>query len=676
MSSDRNSRPLKPSLASTRTAARTPLTPRVAAPNASAPSASTPVARPAAPRLPANRTPAVSPRVRAQDETLGRDLATASTVTPRSATRKTRVESAQSSPSQDDPPSDSKSKSSLGPADAMSGRSSAVSGFSLASSNMTAGKPREPRPKSMVGGTASRSPPLVRSPGLVELGQSGQNDSIDSRFFHASDVRRQEPAPKRPEPKKSASFFYADGRQDKPTISPPKAPSPVLSAVSEQRSTGRWIRPESNNNPSRSPSALSPSFAPTAVGSPYFASAVPNHGPYRSPSPSKENMHLSYRKGASQILGMRPTPSPAVSPREEEPRRTSFGLSHKKSPSLSSIDSGDFQQSRRRSATAADAGASTSPLTHEIKALPVPHVSSPPAGLPSIDTSLASPAAMSSPSQPILSPTKNAAELAADARRERKVLDLEISNSSLLAINSSLEREVKRQKSELKRFRRLSRAGRFSMATSELSGRTSDGLSTPSEDDADDDSQYPFDRASGMAEEDLSESEEDASLMSGGEPLSPGAQANREQDRLAKDERRLRVDLDRHKELLTQSQAMNQSIKRCMYATEEMIRDGRRALEYHVRVSDVKLGGRILTGHEDEEIEVEDNGEHEGMQHARELLNTWSGLGRRTEDSEVSGDRDSGIEVDKPLLNVSARPPHTNPLGDSGRPPELLSRGF
>lgn len=270
-----------------------------------------------------------------------------------------------------------------------------------------------------------------------------------------------------------------------------------------------------------------------------------------------------------------------------------------------------------------------------------------------------------------MSPTKNAADLAADARRERKVLDLEISNSSLLAINSSLEREVRRQKAELKRFRRLSRAGRFSMAMNELSGRKSDGLSTLSEDDAEFDGEDDsLGQISGLAEDDLSESDDDGSLMSGSEPMSPGAQANREQERLAKDERRLRVDLERHKELLTQSQAMNQSIKRCMYATEEMIRDGRKALEYHVRVSDVKLGGRILTGHEDDEIEIEDDEDQaDGMQSAQELLDTWSGLGRRLEGSEVS--RDSGIEVDKPFHHVSARLSNiSNPVADSGRPPE------
>lgn len=57
-------------------------------------------------------------------------------------------------------------------------------------------------------------------------------------------------------------------------------------------------------------------------------------------------------------------------------------------------------------------------------------------------------------------------ELAANARRERKVLDLEISNSSLLAINRTLEREMRKQTAELRRFRRLSCSGRLSVAPS------------------------------------------------------------------------------------------------------------------------------------------------------------------------------------------------------------------
>lgn len=273
--------------------------------------------------------------------------------------------------------------------------------------------------------------------------------------------------------------------------------------------------------------------------------------------------------------------------------------------------------------------------------------------------------------QAALSPTKHTSELAADARRERKVLDLEISNSSLLAINASLEREVRRQKAELKRFRRLSRAGRFSMASNDLPRRKSDGLSTLGEVDSENDEDDDLSAAGlGDDQDDLSDSEE-GSLLSGGEPLSPGSQSHKEQDRLAKDEKRLQVDLARHKELLVQSQAMNQSIKRCTYATEEMLREGKAALQYHVRVSDVKLGGRILSGNDDDEdIDVDDNTD-DGMETAKGLIDVWRGIRTNFEGSEGSGDRDSGIEVDKPLSHVSARfSSSTNPSVDSGRPPE------
>ena len=162
------------------------------------------------------------------------------------------------------------------------------------------------------------------------------------------------------------------------------------------------------------------------------------------------------------------------------------------------------------------------------------------------------------------------------------------------------------------------------MPRNELPGRTSEGLSTLGEEGGDDDDDDEL-SAAGLADDpdDLSDSD-DGSLLSGGEPHSPGSQTSKEQDRLAKDEKRLRVDLARHKELLVQSQAMNQSIKRCMYATEEMLREGKAALQYNVRVSDVKLGGRILSGNDDdEEIEVDDNVTDDGMETAKGLIDVF-----------------------------------------------------
>ncbi|EME49270.1 hypothetical protein DOTSEDRAFT_68139 [Dothistroma septosporum NZE10] len=659
MSTDRTTnRPLKPMLASAKTA-RTPLL----TPRAAGNTTSTPSSRPAALRLPTTHRTPVTPRVKPQDDSNNN---AALNVTPRSSSRKSRG-SIKTSPSQEDLLSDSKPRSTLGVSDVHVGRSGAT-GAGAQGPGYVHDTLRAGRPRSTVGDVVARSPQLLRSPGRSDLGSGIAKDGIEAHFFHASDARKQEPTQRRPEPKKSPSFFYADGKEDKPTTAP-RASSPVLSAVSEKRLSGPWTRVEVPLQLSKSPPMLSPSLASINGASPYFATAVPPHGQLRSPSPSKEHIHLSYRKGASQIFGTRPAVSPtapAHTPQHdgsEVPRRPSLGPLHRKSTSLSSIDSGNSQQSRRRSATGIEPAPATSPLTQELKTIGPPRLASLPSNLPSIDTSLASPGLVGSPPQSMLSPTKNALDSAADARRERKVLDLEISNSSLLAINASLEREMRRQRAELKRFRRLSRAGRFSFAASD--SRLSDALSTLGEEGDEDDDSGLSSRLADL-QDDVSESEEEGSLMSGSEPLSPDAQASKEQDRLAQDEKRLRVDLERHKELLVQSQSMNQSLKRCMYATEEMIREGRKALEYNVRVSDVKLGGRILTGHDDEEIEVDDL-EGDEIENAKGLFELWRGVGR-LEGSEGSGDRDSGIEVDKPLGYTRASNT-TNPA-DLGKSPE------
>ena len=58
------------------------------------------------------------------------------------------------------------------------------------------------------------------------------------------------------------------------------------------------------------------------------------------------------------------------------------------------------------------------------------------------------------------------------------------------------------------------------------------------------------------------------------------------------------LDLSKHQQLLVDSQMMNQSIRRCLGWTEELIKEGKKALEYQVRVSDVELGGRVLVHEE------------------------------------------------------------------------------
>ena len=194
-------------------------------------------------------------------------------------------------------------------------------------------------------------------------------------------------------------------------------------------------------------------------------------------------------------------------------------------------------------------------------------------------------------------------ELAAKARRERKVLDLEISNSSLLAINRTLEREMRKQKEELRKLRRASRRtadGRgYSMGTNRTVSSRISGLSeiTGLGDNID---LEAYGNLSSEAEEDMlsdpDNDDETRSLASSQSfPLPDGSS-------FAKDTKRLNLDFSRHRSLLVESQKLNQAMKRCLDTMEILIVDGKKALDYHVDVSEIenippsplKVGGRVL----------------------------------------------------------------------------------
>ncbi|POS87771.1 hypothetical protein EPUL_000378 [Erysiphe pulchra] len=189
-------------------------------------------------------------------------------------------------------------------------------------------------------------------------------------------------------------------------------------------------------------------------------------------------------------------------------------------------------------------------------------------------------------------------ELAANARRERKVLDLEITNSSLAAINRTLEREMRKQTAELRRYRRLSRSGRLSIVklpTNNLlpNGDIDKTLTSELSTDEDQDSELDY-------VEESSEDENSEGSSCGSRTVSKSDLWHRKRD-----EKRLQLDLAKHQKLLASSQEVNLSIKRCLTITEDMIKDGLKALQYKVAVSDVELGGRVLTPDEKEDIDNE-----------------------------------------------------------------------
>lgn len=495
---------------------------------------------------------------------------------------------------------------------------------------------------------APKRPTVSFGPSTSDIGSARSPAQSDSKFFFASDAKPTQPQ-RPPIQSKNSNFFYANG-DNIPQRPQSSSTSAVGSAVGEERAQPKFFHANGTPDLQLSPSPHFPPPRPSSVvsnstrmTSPRLAAASPGtlSPPQRPSSPSKLNQNAS-------VPTLRNPPSlPSPSLPRPQPGGRGQSANSIVAAGRASIEAAPRAVSHGRSASSGSTGparkvsggssvepiAPSTPLNLITTSVPVSTPEEDPEEGSKDDT----------PSD-LQSPIKTGQtldqlnELAANARRERKVLDLEITNSSLAAINRTLEREMRKQTAELRRYRRLSRSGRLSIATS-ASLRTSgissiDGasLSDMSEEEDEQDSEA----------EDLS-SESD-SLDDGS--LSPGAMAESDLRHRKKDEKRLQLDLSKHQQLLIDSQKMNQSLKRCLGWTEELISEGRKALEYHVRVSDVELGGRVLAP---DEVE----GDNEGMsdigaallREARKAAANgasssaaWGGEGK--------DDRDSGIELD------------------------------
>lgn len=262
--------------------------------------------------------------------------------------------------------------------------------------------------------------------------------------------------------------------------------------------------------------------------------------------------------------------------------------------------------------------------------------------------SLNSPA--KSPSQ-----EKQLNDLVVSARRERKVQDLQITNASLEAINRTLERQLRKQTAEIRRYRRLSRSGRLSLAPASRipSDTTVDGgalarAGMDLDDLSEEESEMEEQEEEEEEEDDLSDSEESAEL-------DPNALKLRDARHRQRDERRLHLDLSKHQQLLVDSQKINQSLKRCLGWTEELIKEGKRALEYTVRVSDVEVGGRVLAP---EDIEAREAREAREAQEALDALEMEL-------DATTNGDEESDEESKPPVKAPMLAAKFLNTLDDS-----------
>ena len=511
-------------------------------------------------------------------------------------------------------------------------------------------------------------------------------------FFHANSVKS--PKEQVPPQKKPAVFFHANGDQ----ASGPRRhiiPSPPSSAVGRPSSAvgkassnvGKASSSEGKAQPQskflHADSTPEVRFPPTL--SPSVVAAVPDLQPNvvatqgstaRAPSPTKDWGHLSYRKGASQI--MRPNlhtrnsalsvlSGISVTEESDNPRRRSSITSslsrpgHYKSSSLSSIDSvADLRRVPSQEAHATP----PSPMFHSNRIVSngssvADNTAPAPSPLAISQTAMPSPG-LASPTKAVggQSALEMMNELAANARRERKVLDLEISNSSLLAINRSLEKEMRKQKAELKRFRRMSRAGRFSI---DAIGSTPETFTAKRASDLSDMSEVEENEE---VEELPSEEEVESSESSFDESvLDNSVQAEHDEVYRLRDEKRLQLDLAKHRDLLMNSQKMNESLKRCLSWTDQLIKDAQKALDYKVNASDVRLGGRVLVTEDDEEEET-------SREEARGLLSPWSPPQRAADtldppvpDFARAENRDSGVDVGRVKHGTHDLPDEFPPLG-------------
>jgi hypothetical protein len=178
-----------------------------------------------------------------------------------------------------------------------------------------------------------------------------------------------------------------------------------------------------------------------------------------------------------------------------------------------------------------------------------------------------------------------------------------------MAINKTLERQMRKQTAELRRYRRLSRTGRLSSGgkkgkkfSSHLSGGgdgeevfDAQSASGGGASDADEEEESEEDDKGSSDEDGDDEKEDDDTVV-----VKPEAKKDK-----APDGGRLDLDLSKHQALLEASTKMNVSLKRCQYIAEQLIEEGKRALEYKVQPSDIHLGGRVLTGDNGEEFEGE-----------------------------------------------------------------------
>ena len=527
-----------------------------------------------------------------------------SNITPRSSSRKARIETASPTPNSTPTGAYSASRpvSSNGEHERNIGDLLATNGLGLRMSDSG----RRSRARSLAsdgpGSSVSSKAQVLKSKDPATRVSSPENVP---KFFHADDVRPTVPSQPTVEqssqqdglpedvPQKAkiihySKTFYCNTNsppdEQKARFSYANSPHDLKSAPTKLANGTSPNRPQLQTIYSANAAS-----SPPRASSPLKDEMISRRSSLSKPSPRRHTRLVSNPGGNLQSTEVVPVGTTDLSRRSSlnSPKQPRYNT-HIRSPSVPTTGSGP---ARKPSITLSDTSPVKRVRTTSITGA-LPHSVNPPSvtnELPAgqVPLQLPSPTKATAAGQSRIDQMN---ELAANARRERKVLDLEISNSSLLAINRTLEREMRKQNAELRRFRRLSRSGRMSIAPSSRSA--SGKLSNFS------------DTNTAIVSEDLASSsdEEDSpgdllsdtwSISSASHPSSPTLHAARAR---FQDPKRVEVDLAAQRALLLDSQKLNTSIERCLANSESLIQSGRRALDYHAPVPEQdRSGARVLT---------------------------------------------------------------------------------
>ncbi|KAF5645465.1 hypothetical protein F52700_2028 [Fusarium sp. NRRL 52700] len=516
------------------------------------------------------------------------------------------------------------------------------------------------------------------SSGRQSLSRAESPADLDAKFFRASDAPTSTQAAGRPSlgSQKPASYFQTSkgNAEHKKPISPPvSAPfTPTLSNAPESSSSKFFyangedleLKPSSANSSTTRLQSKRPSTSSSTNEQSNHALPPRPHSPIKIAQPTPSILKNTGAPGLGnrpQVASPPQIASPLAPPASitSSKRRVSIDAAPKKQRGharAGSVPNFDHSHSPRLPMSPArrpfEYGSPPSSPGSAQPALTMASILQVAEDLDDEEEEEEGEAKKEDGSQPDLqSPTKSSHEpvneLVANARRERKVQDLEITNASLEAINRTLERQLRKQQAEIRRYRRLSRSGRLSAVASAASSRVASASLTDapislSDLSEEDNSAAPSDEEhDSLDESDLSMTDS----VSASDPLDPTDEKAIEKamSRRKRDEDRLQLDLTKHRELLVDSQKINQSIKRCLNWTEVLIKEGQKALEYKVRVTDVEFGGHILApaiGDEDEDendtLASVDDLETDPGSAALEAPPPWE---------KGSQDRDSGIEL-------------------------------